>query len=188
MHKLRDAPGQAEEALRAEVERLSGPGRVYVLGLGYLDKADDGAGVVVAEALKKPFPGFSFSEHDGVEGTVLDISETEGGATVFFVDAADMGAEPGSVRVVPMEEIEDREISTHRVPVKLMASILERAEPVYESLPGWKCELEGITSLGDLPDEARAYLKRLQELCHNVPILLVSVGPDRTQTIEVESI
>ncbi|MCU0294301.1 MAG: hydrogenase maturation protease [Thermoanaerobaculaceae bacterium] len=126
MHKLRHAPGDTEEALTALLESVAGPGPVYVLGLGYADKADDGAGVLVAENLKKPFPSFSFSEHDGVEGTVLDISEREGPATVFFVDAADLRSPPGSIEVVERGEIRDTEISTHRVPVTLMAAILER--------------------------------------------------------------
>lgn len=126
MHKLRHAPGDPEEGLRAALEALAGPGPVYVLGLGYADKADDGAGLLVAENLKKPFPGFSFSEHDGVEGTVLDISEKEGPATVFFVDATDIGSEPGTVLVVPRGDIKETEVSTHRVAVALMASVLER--------------------------------------------------------------
>jgi hydrogenase maturation protease len=128
MHKLRHSPGDPEEALRAALESVAGPGPVYVLGLGYTDKADDGAGVLVAEILKKHFPGFSFSEHDGVEGTVLDISEKDGAATVFFVDAADLMARPGTVAVVERDDLSDTEISTHRVPVTLMAAILERTD------------------------------------------------------------
>jgi len=127
MHKLRDAPGEIEAGLRAELESIAGQRRVYVLGLGYLDKADDGAGVLVAQALKKLFPSYSYSEHDGVEGTVLDISEKKEDATVFFVDAADLHEAPGTVRVVRKDEINDREITTHRVAVALMAAILERA-------------------------------------------------------------
>lgn len=126
MHKLRHAPGDPEEVLKAALEGVAGPGPVYVLGLGYADKADDGAGVLVAETLKKPFPEFSFSEHDGVEGTVLDISEKEGPATVFFVDATDIKGDPGTILVVPREDIKETEISTHRVPVALMASVLGR--------------------------------------------------------------
>lgn len=126
MHKLRYAPGDPEEALRGAIEGMAGPGPVYVLGLGYADKADDGAGLLVAETLKKPFPEFSFSEHDGVEGTVLDISEKEGPATVFFVDAADLKAEPGTIELVGRDDIRETEISTHRVAVTLMAAILER--------------------------------------------------------------
>ena len=126
MHKLRHAPGDPEEDLKAALEAMAGPGPVYVLGLGYVDKADDGAGVLVAETLKKPFPLFSFSEHDGVEGTVLDISERSGPATVFFVDATDIGSEPGTILVVPREDIKETEVSTHRVTVALMASVLEK--------------------------------------------------------------
>jgi len=126
MHKLRHAPGDPEEVLKATLEGVAGPGPVYVLGLGYADKADDGAGVLVAETLKKPFPEFSFSEHDGVEGTVLDISEKEGPATVFFVDATDIDEAPGTILVVPRGDIKETEISTHRVPVALMASVLGR--------------------------------------------------------------
>lgn len=126
MHKLRDAPGDAEADLRSELESIAGDGKVYVLGLGNTDRADDGAGVLVALALKKPFPQFSFSEHDGVEGTVLDISEATGSLTVFFVDAANMGERPGTVKVVRKDDINEKEITTHRVAVSLMASLLER--------------------------------------------------------------
>jgi hydrogenase maturation protease len=127
MHKLRDAPGDAEARLRAELEDVAGKGKVYVLGLGNTDRADDGAGVLVAQALKKPFPEFSFSEHDGVEGTALDISERPGVATVFFVDAANLKSPPGTIRVVRAEDVNDKEITTHRVAVALMASLLEKA-------------------------------------------------------------
>ena len=127
MHKLRHAPGDPEEGLRAALEGMAGPGPVYVLGLGYVDKADDGAGVLVAETLQKTFPQFSFSEHDGVEGTVLDISERDGPGTVFFVDATELHEAPGTVVVVPRAMINDREITTHRVAIALMAAILERS-------------------------------------------------------------
>ncbi len=126
MHKLCDASGDVEARLRSELEVLAGDGRVFVLGLGNLDRADDGAGVLVAHALKRSFPGFSFSEHDGVEGTVLDISEAPGRGTVFFVDAANIGAPPGTIRVMRREDINDKEITTHRVTVALMAALLER--------------------------------------------------------------
>jgi hydrogenase maturation protease len=127
MHKLRHTPGDPEEALTEAVGTVVREGPVYVLGLGYVDKADDGAGVLVANTLKKTFPDHSFSEHDGVEGTVLDISERSGPGTVLFVDAGDLGAPPGTVEIVPRDHIEETEISTHRVPVALMAAILERS-------------------------------------------------------------
>ena len=128
MHKLRDAPGKAEADLRKQLEDIAGNDKVYVLGLGNVDRADDGAGVLVALALKKLFPSYSYSEHDGVEGVVLDISEKEGHATVLFVDASDMKQRPGAVRIVRKEDIRETEVSTHRVAVALMASVLEASD------------------------------------------------------------
>ncbi len=128
MHKLRHTPGDPEEALTEAVGTVVGEGPVYVLGLGYVDKADDGAGVLVANALKKTFPDHSFSEHDGVEGVVLDISQRTGTGTVLFVDAGDLKAPPGTIEIVTRDQIKDTEISTHRVPVALMAAILERSD------------------------------------------------------------
>ncbi|HEX9908432.1 MAG TPA: hydrogenase maturation protease [Thermoplasmata archaeon] len=127
MHKLRDTPGQAEADLRLRLEEIAGEGRVYVLGLGNTDRADDGAGILVAKALKKRFPSFSFSEHDGVEGTVLDISEKDEDAAIIFVDAADLKSPPGTIIVVRREDIKETEITTHRVAVALMAAILEKS-------------------------------------------------------------
>jgi adenylosuccinate synthase len=53
---------------------------------------------------------------------------------------------------------------------------------VYEELPGWKESSVGATRYEELPENARRYLERLQELL-GVPIDLISTGPDRRQTI-----
>ena len=55
-------------------------------------------------------------------------------------------------------------------------------EPVYEELPGWRDSTVGVTRYQGLPGNARAYLERLQSLV-NVPIDLISTGPDRDETI-----
>ena len=55
-------------------------------------------------------------------------------------------------------------------------------EPVYEELPGWNTDLSGASRLEDLPVEARDYLDFISEGA-GVPIKLVSVGPERHQTI-----
>ena len=58
-----------------------------------------------------------------------------------------------------------------------MADVL----PLYETMPGWDEDLSAVTSWAGLPENARAYLLRLEELS-GVPVGLVSVGPDRAQT------
>ena len=59
---------------------------------------------------------------------------------------------------------------------------LRRAVPVYETLPGWRQEIRQLRRLEDLPANARAYLDRLSQLLGR-PVEVVSVGPDREQTI-----
>lgn len=55
-------------------------------------------------------------------------------------------------------------------------------EPVYEEMPGWKGTTFGVTDEAGLPEEARAYLARIEALV-GVPIDVISTGPDRAQTI-----
>jgi len=55
-------------------------------------------------------------------------------------------------------------------------------EPIYEDVPGWKSSTVGITCYEDLPENARAYLDRLEEVV-GVPIDIISTGPDRAETI-----
>ena len=55
-------------------------------------------------------------------------------------------------------------------------------EPVYESIPGWSEPTAGATSYAALPKEAKAYLRRLEELAE-VPIDIVSTGPSRDAVI-----
>jgi len=59
---------------------------------------------------------------------------------------------------------------------------LRRAKPVLETIPGWQKDTTGIRKMSDLPPNARNYLARLSELIGR-PVNVVSVGPDRAQTI-----
>ena len=63
------------------------------------------------------------------------------------------------------------------------AALLERAVPVYEDFTGWAEPIHDIRSLAGLPDAARRYVTALEDHA-GAPIVLVSVGPERTQTIE----
>jgi adenylosuccinate synthase len=55
-------------------------------------------------------------------------------------------------------------------------------EPIYLDMPGWKDNTVGITRYEELPEAARNYLARIEELV-GVPIDMISTGPDRAQTI-----
>jgi adenylosuccinate synthase len=57
-----------------------------------------------------------------------------------------------------------------------------KLEPVYESFPGWQEASRGARSMDDLPANARAYLRTMEDLC-GAPVHIVSTGPDRNENI-----
>mgnify|MGYP002726765255 CR=1 FL=1 len=59
---------------------------------------------------------------------------------------------------------------------------LAKAKPVYETLPGWKCEIRGITNYEDLPENCKKYIEFIEKEIQ-VPITLVSNGPGRHEII-----
>lgn len=61
-------------------------------------------------------------------------------------------------------------------------SVLSECEPVYEELPGWTEDLTDVTSFDELPENAKNYVKRVEELV-GIPVKIVSIGPKRSQTI-----
>ena len=63
------------------------------------------------------------------------------------------------------------------------AAVLTRATPIYESFDGWDEPIHTVRALADLPENARRYVSAVEDLA-GVPVVLVSVGPERTQTIE----
>ncbi|MEO5917932.1 MAG: adenylosuccinate synthase [Candidatus Limnocylindrales bacterium] len=63
------------------------------------------------------------------------------------------------------------------------ARAIADAMPIYEEFPGWEEPIHDVRSLAGLPENARRYVTALEEIA-GVPIVLVSVGPERTQTIE----
>ena len=83
-----------------------------------------------------------------------------------------------TVKICTAYELDGKEIDY--VPSTLSA--LERCKPVFIELPGWNEEITEIRDFEKLPDNAKQYLRKIEELT-NTEIAIVSVGPDRTQTI-----
>ncbi len=61
-------------------------------------------------------------------------------------------------------------------------SLLEKAKPVYEKLPGWKCAIRGIRKYEELPENCRNYIERIEKEL-GVPVKMVSNGPGRDEII-----
>ncbi|MDP6980527.1 MAG: adenylosuccinate synthase [Myxococcota bacterium] len=69
---------------------------------------------------------------------------------------------------------------THDFPMTLAE--VARAEPVYETMPGFREDVTGVRRREDLPDNARRYIERIESLV-DVPAAFISVGPGRDETI-----
>ena len=70
-------------------------------------------------------------------------------------------------------------------PISGLPVVVDRfadCQPIYEEWAGWQESTVGITDFADLPEKARAYLSRIEELA-GVPVDIISTGPDREQTI-----
>ena len=64
----------------------------------------------------------------------------------------------------------------------LGADAIEKCEPVYEEMPGWTESTEGVRDYDSLPENAKKYLKRMEEIV-GVPVDIISTGPERDETI-----
>ena len=61
---------------------------------------------------------------------------------------------------------------------------LARCKPVYEEFTGWNCSTRNATSFDELPEQAKKYVRWIEKLT-NVPVSVLSVGPNRASTIEL---
>lgn len=112
---------------------------------------------------------------------VLRHSVRVNGLTSMAITKLDVLSGLGRVKVCTGYRLGDKSLDT----VPAARGVLEKAEPVYEELPGWRADLTSVRRWEDLPVEARAYVNRVEQLA-GVPISLVSVGPGRSQTIELK--
>jgi adenylosuccinate synthase len=79
----------------------------------------------------------------------------------------------------------DGEGNVNSIP-PLAAEGYDLVTPVYEEMPGWSENTYGVTTYEDLPQAAKNYIKRLEELT-GVPVDIISTGPDRADTMVLRS-
>ena len=58
----------------------------------------------------------------------------------------------------------------------------DRVEPIIEMIPGWSEDLRSVRRFEDLPANTRQYVERIESLL-DVPVSLLGIGPDRSQTL-----
>ena len=100
------------------------------------------------------------------------------GADALAVMLLDVVSELAELKVCVAYELDGRRITDFPSHV----DDVRRVKPIYETLPGWQEEITQIRRFDDLPANARDYLNRIGELV-GCPVQIVSIGPDREQTI-----
>jgi adenylosuccinate synthase len=104
------------------------------------------------------------------------------GSTEIALMLLDVLSGHDEIRVAVAYETEDGR-AVPELPAHL--ADLERCRPVYETLPGWPDDLTQARSWTDLPEAAREYVRYLSKQIR-IPVSIVSVGPERKQTIQLE--
>jgi adenylosuccinate synthase len=109
---------------------------------------------------------------------VLREAAIVNGLTAFAMNKLDILSGLPEIPVASAWRIDGKLV--HDFPMTL--GEVARAEPVYELMPGWSEDITGVRDYGALPGNARRYVERIEALV-GVPIDVISVGPDRDQTI-----
>ncbi len=104
------------------------------------------------------------------------------GLTGIALTKLDVLSDFDTIKVCTGYTYEGQELET--LPARL--ETFENCVPVYEELPGWKTDITGVRSYDQLPENAKKYVKRLEQLA-GCPIVMVSVGPRRDQTMMLKN-
>jgi len=117
------------------------------------------------------------------DGVAARYSQLVNGFTGLVVTRLDILDEFDSVKVCVGYEVDGKRVD--RFPAN--TGLLARCEPIFEELPGWDQPTASATELSQLPENALAYVKRIEELV-GCRVQIISTGPRREETIQVEPV
>jgi len=117
------------------------------------------------------------------DGVAAKYSQLVNGFTGIVLTRLDILDDFDSVKVCVGYEVNGERVD--RFPAN--TGLLARCEPIYEELPGWDKPTASATQLSQLPENALAYVKRIEELV-GCKVQIISTGPRREETIQVEPV
>ena len=154
-----DAPDDLARALLETVPRPAA-----VVGVGNPLTGDDGFGPAVIAALR-PAEGLRLFDVRGVPESFLGPIAGSGCAGLLFVDAADLGTDPGRTALVDADQLAEIDVSTHVVSLALMAEAVRRLATGPDDENGPPCALlaaqpESLTEADRLSPPVEAAVRR----------------------------
>ena len=111
------------------------------------------------------------------DSVVMRHSKRVSGLTNLCLNCVDVLTGLDEIKICTAYELNGEKIDRYPASLKELA----QCKPIYETMPGWKEDITGVKTLADLPENARNYVKRIEELV-GVEVSTFSVGPDRDQT------
>ncbi|MFF4122013.1 adenylosuccinate synthase [Microbispora rosea] len=105
------------------------------------------------------------------------------GVTDFFLTKLDVLSGLERIPVCVAYDVD----GVRRDEIPMTQTEFHHATPIYEELPGWQEDITGAKTFEDLPPNAQAYVRALEEMS-GAPISAIGVGPGRTQTIQIRSL
>ena len=164
-----------------QIEQVIGIIKAYSTRVGsgpFPTELDDDAGRYLLEK------GHEFGTTTGrqrrcgwLDAVPLRYAVAVNSVSALMVNKLDILSGLPELRIATSYRVDGRE---ERWPLTLEE--LQRAEPVYEVFPGWEEDISEVKRVEDLPPTAVAYIAAVEQLA-GAPVAIVSVGPERTQTI-----
>ncbi len=108
----------------------------------------------------------------------LKYSMELNGADVIALTKLDVLTGMGDIKVCTSYELDGGKVTEWPTDTRTLSEL----KPVYETLPGWNDDITGAKTFEELPANAQAYVKYIEDKL-NVPVMLIGVGADRNQTI-----
>jgi adenylosuccinate synthase len=113
-----------------------------------------------------------------LDAIVLHYAVRVNGLTELVLTKLDVLSGLDELNIATAYDVDGKQ--TTAMPVD--TSVVRRARPICETLPGWQADISGARRLQDLPENTRRYIARVQAIS-GVPITMISVGPERDQAI-----
>ena len=116
------------------------------------------------------------------DSVALRHAKRVSGLNALSLNLLDVFSSFDTIKICTAYELDGEKIDYYPASLKE----LDRCKPVYEELPAWEEDITQIKNYEDLPENAKKFLKRIEEVT-GLPLVTVSVGPDRKQTIVIKN-
>ncbi len=113
-----------------------------------------------------------------LDAVALRYAVQVNGLTEMAITKLDVLSRFDTLRICVSYELDGQRVENFATDL----AVLARCQPVYETLPGWNMDITHARTFGDLPEQARQYVARMEEVL-GIPAACISVGPGRDQTI-----